>query len=72
MKNKPILIVTNDVKDAQNLKETLREEFSDIEVSCKESSYVDNFESVRPAVLLIAFNNIESAKTYYLGLLKKG
>ncbi len=71
MKNKPILIVTNDVKDAQNLKETLREEFSDIEVSCKESSYVENFESVRPAVLLIAFNNIESAKTYYLGLLKK-
>lgn len=71
MKNKPILIVTNDVKDAQNLKETLRDEFRNIELSCKEANYVQDFESVKPAVLLLAFNNLESAKTYYLGLYKK-
>ena len=71
MKNQTILVVSDDVKDVKNVKNILSDEFKDIEVSFNQENFIEDFEKYKPRVLVLAFNNVEKAKTYYLGLYKK-
>lgn len=64
----PILVATDAVADAQLVKKLLDEEFDNVEISTKPESAVQDFEKHRPAVLILAFDSLEQAERYYLGL----
>ncbi len=63
-----ILVVTEVVTDATLVRDLLTEEFSDVFVSTDAEHAVQDFEKHRPSVLILAFNTLEKAERYYLGL----
>lgn len=63
-----ILVATEVVGDADLVRKLLREEFDNIVPSTDPERAVDDFEKHRPAVLILAFNTLEKAERYYLGL----
>lgn len=67
-----ILITTDAVADAELVKNLLREEFDDLSVSIDPARAVQDFENCRPDVLILAFNTLEKAERYYLGLYRLG
>jgi len=65
-----ILIATDIGSDGESIKELLSEEFVNIYVSKNPAKYVEHFEKVRPAALMLAFKSLAKAEEYYLGLYK--
>lgn len=63
-----ILVVTEVVDDAELVKKLLRDEFDGIATSTDPERTVQDFEKHKPAVLILAFNTLEKAERYYLGL----
>jgi CheY-like chemotaxis protein len=63
-----ILVATEVVADAGIVAKLLREEFDNVIVSTDPERAVQDFEKHRPAVLILAFNTLEKAERYYLGL----
>lgn len=63
-----ILIATEAEADAVLVKKLLAEEFDDIVISTKHELAIDDFDRERPAVLVLAFDTLEEAERYYLGL----
>lgn len=63
-----LLVATEVVSDAVMIRKLLLDEFSDIVVSTDPERAVQDFEQHRPDVLILAFNNLEKAERYYLGL----
>lgn len=63
-----ILITSDDPSDADLVKRLLAAEFSKIFISTSQDKAVDDFELRRPDVLVLAFNTLEKAERYYLGL----
>ena len=69
MKSKiEILIATDVVADARLVKELLNDEFDNIATSTDQKMAVTDFENLHPDVLVLAFNRLEKAERYYLGL----
>lgn len=68
MKDARILVATNVVADAEVVKELLRDEFDHVVVSTDPDKAVDDFDRNQPDVLILAFNTLEKAERYYLGL----
>ena len=66
--NTTILIATEVVTDAKLVSDLLTEEFEVVAVSTDPEHAVQDFEKHRPAVLILAFNSLEKAERYYLGL----
>lgn len=64
----PILVATEALADAQLIKKLLDEEFDNVAISTKSELAVQDFEQHRPAVLVLAFDSLEQAERYYLGL----
>src|SRR5882762_9564071 len=64
----PILVATEALADAQLVKKLLDEEFDNVAISTKSELAVQDFEKHRPAVLILAFDSLEEAERYYLGL----
>lgn len=67
-----ILVATDIVADAGLVRKVLNEEFDNISVSTDPERAVADFEKHRPAVLILAFNSLEKAERYYLGLYRLG
>jgi CheY-like chemotaxis protein len=67
-----ILIATDNVADADVVRDLLAEEFDDTRASTDPASAVADFESYKPEVLVLAFNELEKAERYYLGLYRLG
>ena len=63
-----ILVATEVVADAEMVSKLLRDEFDNVVVSTDPESAVRDFEKHQPAVLILAFNTLEKAERYYLGL----
>jgi CheY-like chemotaxis protein len=63
-----ILVASSVVEDAAMVAELLREEFDDLMVSTDPAQAVQDFEKYRPTVLILAFDALEKAERYYLGL----
>jgi PleD family two-component response regulator len=63
-----ILITSDDPSDADLVKRLLASEFSKIFISTSHDKAVEDFELRRPDVLVLAFNTLEKAELYYLGL----
>lgn len=66
-----ILVATQVVGDANLVRKLLQDEFDNVAVSVDSERGVDDFEKQRPDVLILAFNGLERAERYYLGLYRK-
>jgi CheY-like chemotaxis protein len=63
-----ILVATDVATDAELVRELLEGEFERVHVSTVAERAVADFEKHRPGVLVLAFNELEKAERYYLGL----
>ncbi len=66
-----ILVATDVVGDADLVKKLLRDEFDDVVGSTDPDRAIDDLEKQRPEVLILAFNGLERAERYYLGLYRR-
>ena len=67
-KGSAILVATEIVDDADLVRKLLSAEFDRVVVSTDPERAVQDFEKHHPAVLILAFNSLEKAERYYLGL----
>ncbi|MDP1526318.1 MAG: response regulator [Rhodocyclaceae bacterium] len=67
-----ILVATDVVADADLVRKLLAEEFEDTRASTDLARAVTDFESYKPDILILAFNGLEKAERYYLGLYRLG
>ena len=68
MSTSATLVATDDAADAEVVTALLRDEFSPVAVSSDPDRAVRDFEQHRPTVLILAFNGLEKAERYGLGL----
>lgn len=67
-----ILVATDIAADADMVRKLLEEEFDDTRASTDPARAVADFEAYKPDVLILAFNGLEKAERYYLGLYRLG
>ena len=67
-----ILVASEAVADAELVGKLLADDFGTVRLSVKPESAVADFETYRPAVLVLAFDTLEAAQRYYLGLYRLG
>lgn len=70
--NGRILIASNQKAEAETLRSQLTADYPNIMVSFDPEHYVEDFERFKPDVLLLVFDKIEDAQSYYLGLYRFG
>ena len=63
-----ILVATDAVADADLVRTLLRDEFDNMVGSTHPDRAIQDFEKHRPEVLILAFDGLEKAERYYLGL----
>lgn len=63
-----ILVATDVVGDSDLVRKLLRDEFDHVVGSTDPDRAIADFEKQRPEVLLLAFDGLEKAERYYLGL----
>ena len=63
-----ILVAAENVTDAEQIRKLLAEEFDKVFTTTDEDKVAADFERHRPGVLVLAFNSLEKAERYYLGL----
>lgn len=66
--NPKILVATEVGSDAELIQRLLNDEFDDVDISVDAERAIQEFERFRPDILILAFNNLEKAERYYLGL----
>ncbi|MBS0498750.1 MAG: response regulator [Proteobacteria bacterium] len=68
----PIVLIASDVPtDANLVAKMLREEFEKVAISTDVDQAAQDFERHQPDVLILAFNGLEKAERYYLGLYRQ-
>lgn len=67
-----VLIATDIAADADVVRKLLTEEFEDTRTSADPARTVSDFETYKPDILILAFNGLEKAERYYLGLYRLG
>ena len=65
-----VLVAAERVADAAQVRRTLIDDFDTVEVSTGSDLVVADFERVLPDVVVLAFDTIEKAQAYCLGLLR--
>lgn len=68
MKDAQILVATDMIADAELVKKLLQDEFENVFISFSPDKAISDFEHCMPNVLILAFNSLEKAELYYLGL----
>lgn len=63
-----ILVASDNASDASSVQDLLAPEFDQVFLSVDPDMAVEDFESRAPEVLVLAFNTLEDAERYYLGL----
>jgi PleD family two-component response regulator len=63
-----ILVAGDDSADASQVSSLLGEEFDHVEVSLRSELTVADFERARPDVIILAFDSLDKAHGYCLGL----
>jgi len=67
------ILVASDLKaEAESLRARLSVDYQHIAVSVDPEHHVEEFERFQPDVLLLVFDKIENAQSYYLGLYRFG
>lgn len=63
-----LMVATEVVADAELVRKLLEDEFDNVTLSIDPERAVKDFDKQRPEVLVLAFNTLEKAERYYLGL----
>jgi CheY-like chemotaxis protein len=63
-----ILVATEIIADAALVRKLLLSEFEHVAISTDANQAVPDFEKYNPDILVLAFNDLEKAERYYLGL----
>ena len=63
-----ILVATDNVDDARQIQGQLADIFKDVRTSTSAATSVEDFETCRPDVLVLAFDALARSERYYLGL----
>jgi CheY-like chemotaxis protein len=63
-----VLVVTDVLADATQIGKLLEDQFEQVMLSTNEASFVADFERFEPDVVVLAFNSLERAERYALGL----
>jgi CheY-like chemotaxis protein len=71
-RNARILVATEVLSDAALVRRLLAEEFDDVSISTDPERGVEDFKARKPEVLVLAFDTLEKAERYYLGLYRRG
>lgn len=71
-RNARILVATDSLSDADLVRKLLSDEFDNVSISTDPERSVEDFERRKPEVLVLAFNTLEKAERYYLGLYRRG
>lgn len=66
--NAKVLVATDRAADADLVRKLLGDEFENIAASTDPDHCVQDFDKHRPSVLILAFDSLEKAERYYLGL----
>lgn len=66
-----LLVASDDLTDATLVAKMLREEFEKVVISTDADQAAQDFERHQPDVLILAFNGLEKAERYYLGLYRQ-
>jgi CheY-like chemotaxis protein len=67
-----ILVASDGKAEAESVGAQLATDYPEIFVSFDPERYVEEFERIKPDVLLLVFKRIEDAQNYYLGLYRFG
>jgi CheY-like chemotaxis protein len=67
-----ILVASDNLDDAAQILKELTDEFPSIRASTKPELSVRDFEEYAPEVLVLAFDGLHKAQSYYLGLYRLG
>lgn len=67
-KRAAVLVASESVADAELVGKLLQDEFNNVRLSTKPDFAVEDFEAHRPSVLVLAFDTLEAAQRYYIGL----
>lgn len=63
-----VLVATDNLDDAKQILHLLEDEFEQLHASTNPAMAARDFESFEPDVLVLAFDTLEKAQRYYLGL----
>jgi len=66
-----VLVACNDRTDADLIAKMLRGEFDGVQLSVDPATAARDFDQHQPDVLILAFNGLETAERYYLGLYRQ-
>lgn len=67
------ILIASDLKsEAESLRAQLEVDYQHVAASVDSEHYVEDFERFEPDVLLLVFDKIENAQSYYLGLYRFG
>jgi CheY-like chemotaxis protein len=67
-----VLVATDNVDDANQIRRLLESEFDNIRASTVADKAIADFQDFKPDVLVLAFDSVEKAQHYYLGLYRFG
>lgn len=67
-----ILIASDQRAEAESLRKVIDQDYPDTVLSFDARRATEDFDEVRPDLILLAFNRIEHAQRYYLGLYRFG
>lgn len=67
-----VLVATDNLSDGELVRKLLSDEFDNVILSTQPERAVADFESRKPDVLVLAFDELEKAERYYLGLYRLG
>jgi len=67
-----ILVATDSLADAKLVRDLLSDEFDNVSTSTDPDRSVEDFERIKPQVLVLAFDDLGKAERYYLGLYRLG
>ena len=67
-----ILVSSDSAEDGQHVVRLLKEDFANVQLSSQSQRAVADFEACLPDVLVLAFDKLENAQRYYLGLYRHG
>ena len=67
-----VLVATDNANDANQILRQLRNDIAHVRASTDSEKAVEDFEDYRPDVLVLAFDCLDKAQSYYLGLYRLG
>lgn len=67
-----VLVASDNADDAQQIQRQLKADFTHVQLSTDADRCLQDFEQCAPDVLVLAFDSLDKAQRYYLGLYRLG